>query len=159
MLRRRWWNILDKALRSLWHHSHTSWPMLVPCCIRHNRVRRIWKNWEQNTMAQQRNTKRCRFGFAWANRNGCCVWKDAGSHRGQPIFLWMIFLEQVKTKWNNASWPDFEHIYFHVGSEDQSDGTSTRRIRWTQTRLNWIAHWEKSRKSHWRPGWDANGTK
>ena len=26
---RRWWNILDKALRSLWHGSHTSRSMLL----------------------------------------------------------------------------------------------------------------------------------
>ena len=45
------------------------------------------------------------------------------------ISLWLIFLEQVETKWNNASWPDFKKS--HVGSEDWNDVTFTRQgIRW-----------------------------
>ena len=52
--------------------------------------------------------------------------------QGSSISLWMIFLEQVETKWNNASCPDLEK-YFQVGSGDGDDLAFTgQRIRRTQ---------------------------
>ena len=52
------------------------------------------------------------------------------------IYLWMIFLEQVVTKWNNAFRPDLRKDS-QVGSEDWNDVAFTRqRIRWTQDSQN-----------------------
>ena len=54
--------------------------------------------------------------------------KNAGSHRrqasnrkdrGRHISLWVIYVQLVKTKWNKASWPDFERI----SKLDQKTGT------------------------------------
>ena len=50
--------------------------------------------------------------------------------------LWVIFLEQVETKWNNVLWSDLE-FFFQVRSEDWNDAAFTgQRIRWTQDSPN-----------------------
>ena len=58
------------------------------------------------------------------------------SWQESSINLWMISLEQVETKWNNAFKPDSEKIS-QVGSEDWDDVTFTRqRMHATQDSPN-----------------------
>ena len=109
---RRWWNILDKALR-----THCMIPTLADrCCNVLYSIQsreRAWEHWGQRTIAQQHGTgdaltesrersemeaalKKTQDPTAGSPATGKNPWQ------GSSISLWMIFLEPVETKWNNV---------------------------------------------------------
>ena len=111
---RRWWNILDKALRSY---------DMVPtradrCCYVLYSIesrQQTWEHWIQRAIAQQNGTKdaftesreRSEMEAPYEKKRWIPeleaqlqenLWQESSS-----ISLWMIFLEQVETKRNNGS--------------------------------------------------------
>ena len=76
---RRWWNILDKALRSYG---------MVPtrgdrCCYVLYSIQsgeRAWEHWVQRAIAQQNGTKDAFTESRERSENGDCIQKKAGSH-------------------------------------------------------------------------------
>ena len=108
---RRWWNILDKALRSYG---------MVPtradrCCYVLYSIQsreRAWEHWIQGAIAQQNGTKdaftesrerserKLHLKGRWIPQLE--VQQHENPWQESSISLWMIFLEQVETKWKNV---------------------------------------------------------
>ena len=113
-------NILDKALRSYG---------MVPtradrCCYVLYSLqsrKQAWEQWIQGAIAQQNGTKdaftesreRSEMDAAFEKNVEPSARSPATSNPWQEssISLWMVFLEQVETKWNKVFWPDLENIF------------------------------------------------
>ena len=109
---RRWWNILDKALRTYGMIPTRADRCCYVLCSIQSRER-TREHWGQRAVAQQNGTKdaftesreRSEMGAAFEKKKRWIPSKAAEQHENpwkDSIFLWMIFFEQVEMKWNTA---------------------------------------------------------
>ena len=145
---RRWWNILDKALRSYG---------MIPtradrCCYALYSTQpreRTWKNGEQNNVAEQHGTKDVHTELRDRSEMDAAFEKTLDPKEGSTAtgksvpWILVLFVDLFGTGGNEMEQRVLTRLRkkFQVGTEDWNDVTSTRqRIRWTQVFLNWIVH-------------------
>ena len=109
---RRWWDILDKALRCYGMVPTRADRCCVTCCILHSRLSRLgntgYKGPSHSRAAQKTPSLNHVSDQKWELHlkkrwiSELEVELEENPWQVSTIFLWMIFLEQVDTKWNNV---------------------------------------------------------